>query len=244
MKLPRISFFSRLLDVLFPRLCTVCGNRLMVTEQVLCTTCNYHLPRTDFVRSPKDNYMARLLWGRIPIAHCAALFYYENHSQATRIIRDLKYNGHPEIGELMGQMTAEEFSCLSTSPDGRSASFFDGISLLIPVPLAKSRQRERGYNQSEEIARGVSRVTGLPVVTNAVRRISFHASQTSLGKWERNENVEKAFELVDASRIEGQHILLIDDVMTTGATMVACAKELLKARNVRLSVLTLGFAKG
>ena len=112
---------------------------------------------------------------------------------------------------------------------------------MVPVPLARQRERERGYNQSEELARGISSETGLPVLEKVLERISFHGSQTQKGRWERNENVEKAFRLIDSSALNNQHILLVDDVITS-VPPCAAAKELLKATNVKISVLSLGFA--
>ena len=134
----------------------------------------------------------------------------------------------------MGRMVAKELI-----PSG----FFDGIDRIIPVLLSKKRQHQRGYNQSIEIARGVSEVTGLPLFQKVVKRVSFKGSQTNLGRWERNENVEKVFELIDGTTIQGKHLLVIDDVVTTGATIIACSKELVKAGDVKISVLSLGFAK-
>ena len=149
------------------------------------------------------------------------------------MIYQLKYGGHPELGEGLGRIVAAEFA-----HDG----FFEGITAVVPVPLARQRERERGYNQSVEIARGISAETGLPVLDKVLERISFHGSQTQKGRWERNENVEKAFRLLDASALNNQHILLVDDVITSGATLVAAAKEVLKGENVKVSVLSLGFA--
>ena len=113
----------------------------------------------------------------------------------------------------------------------------------MPVPLAKGRQHQRGYNQSMEIAKGVSEITGLPILSKVVKRIYFKSSQTNLGRWDRQENVEKVFELIDGTTIHGKHLLVIDDVVTTGATVIACSKELVKAGDVKVSVLSLGFAK-
>ena len=115
--------------------------------------------------------------------------------------------------------------------------------MIVPVPFAPKRRRERGYNQSEEIARGVSEVTHLPVRTDIIARKSFHGSQTHLEKWERRENVADAFILTGGAAASGKHILLIDDVMTTGATIIACGRELAKAGDVHISVLTMGFTK-
>lgn len=229
-----ISFWRRLLDLIAPRLCVVCGHRLTVTEEAICATCNFHLPRTDFHRDAYDNEMARLFWGQIPVEKASALFYYEAHSETANIIYHLKYKNHPEIGEVMGRLMARELQV---------SGFFDGIDGIVPVPLAKKRLRQRGYNQSEEIALGVSEVTGLPVCQEVVCRQVFQGSQTSKGRWERNENVAHVFEILDPAAIRGKHLLIVDDVVTTGATVIACAQELLKASDVRLSVLALGFSK-
>lgn len=147
----------------------------------------------------------------------------------------MKYRSHPETGELMGRMAAKEFA---------TCGFFDGIDAIVPVPLAKNRQRERGYNQSLEIARGVSAVTRIPIISKALKRKSFAASQTKMNRWQRNENVEDVFLLTDGNAVKGKHILIIDDVVTTGATVISCATELMKAGGTRFSVMSLGFTKG
>ena len=228
-----ISFWSRLLDLISPRLCVVCGNRLAVTEETLCSKCYLHLPRTDFANDLYENVMAKLFWGQIKLEKATALFYYEPHAETARILYELKYKNHPEIGVVMGRMMAKELM---------KSGLFEDIDALVPVPLAKKREHERGYNQSLELAKGVSEVTGLPIANLVIRRTKFVGSQTKRGRWERNENVEHVFELVD-DNISDQHLLLIDDVVTTGATVIACAKEMQKASNVKISVLALGFAK-
>ena len=229
-----ISFWHRLLDLISPRLCVVCGQRLTVSEETICSRCNFHLPRTGFGKTPYDNEMAKLFWHQIPIERAAALFYYEAHSETANIIYMLKYKNHPEIGEVMGRMTAKEL---------QTNGFFDGIDGIVPIPLAKKRMHQRGYNQSMEIAKGVSEITGLPIYNKVVRRNTFEGSQTNKGRWERNENVEKVFELIGSEAVHGKHLLIVDDVVTTGATVIACAKELCKVGNVKVSVLALGFAK-
>ena len=230
----KISFWSRLLDLISPRLCVVCGNRLAVTEETLCSKCYLHLPRTDFGHNLYENVMAKLFWGQIAIEKATALFYYEPHAETANILYELKYKNHPEIGVVMGRMMAKEL---------KNSGLFDDIDDIVPVPLAKKRERQRGYNQSTELAKGVSEVTGLPIANHIVRRTKFVGSQTQRGRWERNENVENVFELIDGNNISGKHLLLIDDVVTTGATIVACAKEMQKASHVKISVLALGFAK-
>jgi ComF family protein len=178
--------------------------------------------------------MAKLFWHQIPIERATALFYYEAHSETANILYELKYKNHPEIGEVMGRLMAREL---------QTSGFFDGIDGIVPIPLAKKRQRQRGYNQSMEIARGISEITSLPIYNKVARRNAFEGSQTNKGRWERNENVEGVFEVKDVSAIQGKHLLIVDDVVTTGATVLACAKELCKAGNVKVSVIALGFAK-
>ena len=221
------------MDLISPRLCVVCGNRLAVTEETLCSKCYLHLPRTDFANDLYENVMAKLFWGQIKLEKATALFYYEPHAETAQILYELKYKNHPEIGVVMGRMMAKELM---------KSGLFEDIDALVPVPLAKKRERERGYNQSLELAKGVSEVTGLPIANLVIRRTKFVGSQTKRGRWERNENVEHVFELVD-DHISDQHLLLIDDVVTTGATVITCAKEMQKASNVKISVLALGFAK-
>ena len=234
MAMKPISFWHRLLDLISPRVCVVCGRRLSATEEVLCNKCNFHLPRTGFSNNPYENEMAKLFWGQIPVERAAALFHYESHAETANIIYQLKYKDHPEIGPLMGRMMAAEL---------QKEEFFDGIDVIVPVPLTRERLRQRGFNQSEEIAKGVSEITGLPINKDVVKRTVFQGSQTRRSRWERQENVEYAFQLTHGEPIAGKHLLIVDDVVTTGATIIACAKELAKAGNVKISVLSLGLTR-
>ena len=229
-----ISFWHRLADLIAPRMCTVCGRRLSVSELSVCARCNLHLPRTGFQLTPYDNPMARLFWGIIPTERVAALFYYEAHSEASNIVYDMKYHDHPETAYHMGRLLGREMG---------QARFFDGIDLIVPIPLAANRQRQRGYNQSMELAKGISNVTKIPVCSRAVRRIRFEKSQTLMNRQERIDNVEYVFELADPQTVDKRHVLLVDDVVTTGATMTACARQLLQTGNTTISMASLAFAK-
>lgn len=228
------SFLNKLLEVIAPRACVVCGARLAETEDSICTVCNLHLPRTGFQHAPEDNVMAKSFWARIPIERAAALFFYYAHSASSNILYSLKYRNHPEIGEYMGRMMGREFL---------ESGFFTDIDMIVYVPLAHKRQRQRGYNQSREIAVGVSAVTGIPMNDKAVVRTSYQGSQTHLDRWRRQENVENVFRLNNSAGLTGKHILIIDDVVTTGATVIACAKAMMTVDKVRFSVLSLGFSK-
>ena len=229
-----ISWWTRFLDFISPRECVVCGHRLAPSERSLCSVCLFHLPRTDFHQKPLDNQMVQLFWKLTTVQKAAALFYYHPHSETAQIVYRLKYNNRPDIGEDMGRVMAHEM---------QYSEFFSDIDILLPVPLSRKRLRQRGYNQSEMLATGISDITHLPIVTKALRRKDFHQSQTMLNRWQRQENVADTFELIDDSQLRNKHILLIDDVCTTGATLIACANALKDIEGIRISVLTLGFTK-
>ena len=229
-----INWWTRILDFIAPRQCVVCDQRLSSTERSLCSRCMLHLPRTAFQFTPDDNPMAQLFWKLAPIQRAAALIYYEPRSEVAQIVYDLKYADRPDIGEDMGRLMANEM---------QAAGYFDDVDVLLPVPLSRKRLRQRGYNQSEELARGISDITRLPIVTKALRRRHFHRSQTQLSRRERQENVADMFELRNATMLEGRHVLLVDDICTTGATLTACAQAIKDVRGIRISILTFGFTK-
>ena len=230
----KTSFWTRLLDVVSPRSCSVCGRRLSPSERVLCASCHLHLPLTNYELSPLDNPMARLFWGQFPVERAAALFFYQAQAPHSQLIYDLKYRSMPDVGEALGVMAARRFA---------TQGFFDGIDALVPMPITRRRRWQRGYNQSEMIAQGVQTVTGLPIFNNVVRRNRFNQSQTTQHAWERMLNVEDAFSLVDGDKLAGRHVLLIDDVITTGATIIACGRTLAAIPNIRISVMSLGLTK-
>ena len=229
-----MNWITRILDFISPRLCVVCGQRLAPTERSLCGVCLFHLPRTDFHQKPLDNPMAQLFWGLAPIEKAAALFYYHPHSETAQLVYRLKYNNRPDIGEDMGRVMANEL---------QATEFFSDIDVLLPVPLASKRLRQRGYNQSEQLAIGISDITHLPIVSKVLRRKHFQQSQTTLNRWQRQENVTDTFQPKEGHLLQGKHVLLIDDICTTGATLIACANVLKDIKDIRISVLTLGFTK-
>lgn len=230
----KTSFLTELFDLISPRSCPICGSRLAASESVICGVCHFRMPLTGFAKDPYDNPLARLFWGQFPIEKAIAYFYFIPHSDTSRLIYDLKYHHQPDIGENMGRIIANEL------PPPR---FFDDIDAIVPVPITRKRYWQRGYNQSMEIARGISDITHLPILKKVIKRTHFNISQTKKKGWERQENVENAFQLLRPEAVRGRHLLLVDDIVTTGATIRACAKELCKAGNVRISVFSLGFTK-
>jgi len=230
----RTSCWTKLLDVVAPRRCVSCGRRLYTEESLLCVACHIESRRTHFEQSPKDNDMARLFWGLVPIEKAAALYFYHPGSHIANLIHTMKYRGRPLAAWQAGELLARHLA---------PTQFFNDIDVLVPVPLTWGRQWRRGYNQCVQMAKGISEVTGLPIAADALRRTRFTGSQTQLAHEERRRNVEGVFELRNAASVRGRHVLLIDDVVTTGATTLACLKELAKAEGVRVSVASLGFTR-
>ena len=228
------GIFNRLQQFINPRSCPICGLRVDDTSQILCENCDMLLPRTHYAHNPYDNDMARLYWGRIPTEKAAALMFYHARTAICNIVYDMKYHNRPELCQKMGEEIALEFS---------QNNFFDDIDIILPIPLAKSRMHQRGYNQSEELAKGLSKTTKLPIATHAVRRTSFRQSQTQLDRMERLDNMDGIWKLVRDKEIRGKHVLIVDDVVTTGATTISCANELLKVEGIKLSILSLAYAK-
>ncbi len=230
----KANWWTRLLDSISPRLCVVCGERLAPTERTICSVCMLHLPYTAYQFSPTDNPMAQLFWHLAPIQRAAAMIFYEPHSDNSQIIYQLKYGQRPDIGEDMGRLMAVNM---------QGAHYFDGIDMLIPVPLARKRLHQRGYNQSEQLARGIRQITQLPISNRTLLRQRFLQSQTQLSRNDRQANVADTFTIKDPTPLKNKHVLLIDDVCTTGATLIACANTLKDIEGIRISVLTFGFTR-
>lgn len=201
-------------------------------EEVICVRCQADLPRVRTVLF-EENDIARIFWGLVPIEKGISFFHYAPHSPYSRILFELKYHDHPEVGKTMGRMMAEEL---------KATSFFDGIDLIVPIPLSRKKERQRGYNQSDWIAWGISEATGIPTDTTSVVRTKSNPSQTTLDHRQRRENVRDIFAVRHPGSLEGRHILLVDDVITTGATMLSCAETIARACRVRFSVLSLAWA--
>lgn len=223
-----IDFFR----LLFPRSCIVCGGALSEKDNYLCVSCHVHLPRTDYYLE-EDNEVARLFWGKVSLQHAASYFYYSKGSDYCRILYRLKYHHCKEVGEVMGRFMAAEM---------QNSAFFNDVDLIVPVPLHKKKERLRGYNQCEWIAKGVSAVTGIPVNTSGLVRTVHNSTQTKKSANERWENVQNIFSVSFPEEFTAKHILLIDDVLTTGATLHACASVLKELDGVKVSILTLAVA--
>ncbi len=219
------------LQFFFPELCLACGQVLNKQERVLCTYCTIHIPRTEFHKD-QENPVAQLFWGRVKIENAGAFFYFNKGSAYQPLIHKLKYKGRADIGEELGKIYGSELR----------KSSFAFTDLIIPVPLHPRKLKTRGYNQSEMIAKGLSAALNLPVNTVSLLRLESTQTQTRKSRFERFLNVEGKFQLYMPEKLEGKHIILVDDVVTTGSTLEACANNILTIPGTRISVLTLAVA--
>ncbi len=224
--------FNSLLEFLYPTLCISCGNRLVTQERFLCIDCWHDLPVTNF-HFHTDNKVAQLFWGRVEIENATAFFAYNKGSNYQQLIHFIKYKGLKELGFETGRRFG---NALLASPA------FNTVDIIVPVPLHPKKQKIRGYNQSEWIAKGMSESMNKTVLINNLRRNLHTSTQTRKNRFERWENVENIFEVTNPDEFRGKHILLIDDVVTTGSTLESCAFQLLQIENVKVSIATLAFA--
>jgi ComF family protein len=218
--------------LIFPRLCAACNENLLDHEEHICTHCLCDLPKTDYHQTD-TNPVAKLFWGRVPIFKACSFFFFNKGSKFQALIHQLKYNNRKEIGFELGKHFGFD---LSSSED------FKSVDLIMPVPLHPTKEKLRGYNQSNWIAKGISASLNSPVVKDNLVRLEASATQTKKSKFERWENVQSIFQVKNPEAIENMHILLVDDVVTTGSTLEACAQELLKISGVKVSIATLAAA--
>lgn len=223
------------LSLVLPRTCLACGRVLLENEGSICLSCRYNIPLTGFSKS-RNNPVKLIFENILPVEAATAMFWFIGGTEWQHIIHKFKYYGRWFFAQKMGEWLGEEL-CDSGN--------FDGVDLIIPIPLHYRRRLMRGYNQSEQLAFGVGRKMGVKCNFGAVRRCHYNDSQTSKSHTERWDNVEEIFEVRRADELRGRHILLVDDVLTTGATMVSCATTILKAceGDVRISIASLAVSR-
>jgi ComF family protein len=232
MTLPR-TYLADFVALLFPELCHACGQSLVAGESVICTGCYYNLPFTNF-HLQADNVVARQFWGKINLEAAYAMCYFTKGGSIQNLMHHFKYKGIREIGYILGALAGEQ---LSLNP------VFATADLIIPVPLHSSRLRKRGYNQSACIAEGIARKMAAVVEDNNLVRTRATETQTHRNRFSRFENMREVFALTHPESLAGKHLLLVDDILTTGSTLEACADVLLKVEGVRLSIATLAYTE-
>jgi len=220
------------LELFYPELCITCGDRLIRQEKYLCMNCWHDLPITNFHNRP-ENKVAQLFWGRVQLENATSFFAYKKGSKYQQLIHFIKYKGLKELGFTSGNKFGIQL---------KESENFTSVDIVIPVPLHPKKQRKRGFNQSDWIANGIANTLNRPVSVNTLFRRTHTATQTRKNRFERWQNVEDIFGVNNVEELENKHILIVDDVVTTGSTLEACAFQLLKITGVRVSVATLAFA--
>jgi len=228
-----MSLLTDFVSLIYPNLCQLCGKSLFRGERTICLKCYHHLPNARF-SGDRDNPAAQVFWGRVPLKAVFTAFLYNKGNAIQQLIHIFKYRGDKEIGILLGEELGNEIL---------RSNLEQSIDMIIPVPLHPKKQKKRGFNQSEIIAKGVASVVDAELNTSILYRKAFSNTQTRKSKYQRWENVENIFSLKNPDMIRNKHILLLDDVITTGATIEACAHVLLKAEGVSLSAGAVAFTR-
>ncbi len=221
---------SELLDLFYPKICVICTGHLSKSEEFICFSCMFNLPKTDHFDVP-ENAMAKNLWGRVNVKQAAALLAFKKESAVQNLLHAIKYKDKQDLGIFMGkQMGITAKAKQMVLPD-----------LITSVPLHPKKEALRGYNQSHLLALGLAEIINVPVVKDNLIRVSSNSTQTKKNRYERFINVKEKFEILDPTIFENKHILIVDDVFTTGATLEACIQCLNDCGNTSTSAYTLAF---
>ena len=222
---------NNVLHLFFPHTCIGCGTDILHVKHQLCLRCLSHLPVTNFFEQPLNPVENKFI-GRLPIKNAAAGYFFTKQSLLARLMYELKYKGNKDIGFYLGQLIGR---MMETNP------LYNDTDILMPLPLNEKRQKKRGYNQATAICDGIATVINKPVIENAVMRKVNTQTQTRKGRISRWENMDGIFAVTKPSLLENKHVLLVDDIVTTGASLEACGSEIVKVNGITLSIATVGY---
>jgi len=222
------------ISLFYPEVCPCCGELLNHTEKTVCMSCHYLLPRTGYERI-SDNPVARLFYGKVRLHAAMACFFFAKHGRVQPLIHELKYKSNREAGLFLGREIGKAIL---------ASDIYKDVSLLVPVPLHPKRERKRGYNQSAILASGIREVTGINISHNNLIRGVATQTQTRKSREERWKNVSDIFSVRKPEAFAGRHLLLIDDVITTGSTIEGCVRVLEPIEGIRISVAAAALASG
>ena len=226
------EYIHDFISLFYPQLCASCGHALNKGEDVICTFCRHYLPKTYF-HLERNNTIERHFWGRVNIERGASCYFFQKGSRVQHLIHQLKYKGRTEVGVSIGKIYGAD---LLQSVD------YNTIDVIVPVPLHKSKELKRTYNQVDLFCEGLSEVMGKPWSKRALERVTATETQTHKSRFERWENVGTVFRVANPSVLTGKHVLLADDVVTTGSTLEACAHAILAIPDTRVSLATIACA--
>jgi ComF family protein len=225
--------FENLINLFFPKACSGCNSFLLANEKVICTVCRHEIPLTNHHKIENNEAVVKF-YGRIPIEFAAALFYFHKKGIVQEMIHKLKYKGHQEVGTAIGYWYAEEL---------KSIAELNSVDYIIPVPLHKKRLKERGYNQVEAFGKSLSESMAIPYNDSVLIRNVYSKTQTKKNLLGRSEVVGSIFSAVHDDSLHNKHFMLIDDVITTGSTLEACGRELLKIPGAKLSIVCMAMTQ-
>lgn len=228
-----MQFVSNVLRIFYPNLCAVCHKQTLKDETVLCTICRYNLPLIK-VNNYSNNEITTVFYGRIPVKKAVAFLYFNKNNSTQKLIHQLKYKGVQEIGALLGNWFGNQL---------KKQKVFTDVDYIIPVPLHPKKEKVRGYNQVTAFGQNLGKTLNISYLNGVLQRVSSAKTQTLKERFERFTNLNTKFLLTDTKVLENKHILLIDDVITTGATLEACCNELLKTKNISISIATIAYTE-
>jgi ComF family protein len=218
--------------LIYPQLCASCDNPLNSGEDCLCTRCRFQLPKTYF-HLDKENLVAKQFFGKVKLHAATSYLTFTKGEKVQHLIHQLKYKGKKEIGIFLGEMLGYDL---------KRSEMFSDVDVVVPVPLHEKKLRKRGFNQSDCFAEGLSKAMKIPFEIKAMRRNFETETQTKKHRYERFENVHKKFEVIRKEKLKGKHVLLVDDVITTGSTLIACIEPLLELPDTRVSIAAIACA--
>lgn len=228
-----VNFFSELINFFYPDVCAACNNGLFKGENVICTPCLYHLPKTNFHILP-GNAVEKQFWGKVNVYSATALYYFNKGERVQHLVHRLKYFSDKEVGVFTGKILGTDLL---------KSDRFVTIDAIVPVPLHANKLRTRGFNQSDFFAKGLSEAMNVPFISDYLIRLKATSTQTRKSRFSRFENVNRVFGVNPVAPFTPSHILLVDDVITTGSTLAACADVLLEVPGMKVSIATIAYAR-
>lgn len=228
-----LTMLQKIISIFYPNVCISCFEHLLNQEKFLCLNCKNNLPKLD-IENPKENQIKGVFYGKVPIENAISFLIFRKQNSTQKLIHELKYHNNKEIGSFLGNWFGNIL---------KEKKWLTDIDIVISVPLHPKKLKKRGYNQVDLFAKTLSEILKTDFVSDILVRTSEHTTQTFYNRFKRFENSKTLFCLLDDSYFENKHVLLVDDVITTGATLVSCCEELLKTKKIKISIATMAYTE-